>query len=120
MVGAVSPATNMMAEMFSRIDSNKDGVLTKEEMKADFEKMQASMPFQKKGPSFDEIFAKIDTNGDGKVTEEELKAFGPKHKPHHGGSQVDSALQEQLLKSMLLKESELLGSVSNTSTTSLV
>ncbi len=46
-------------DMFTTMDANKDGVLTKEEFAAH---------------GMAEDFAKYDANGDGKVTQEEFKA----------------------------------------------
>ena len=51
-------------------DSNKDGVVTREEFKAANEKMA------------DEHFKRMDTNGDGKVDQAERKTFHERMRQH--------------------------------------
>ncbi len=64
-------------EIFKKLDTNNDGVLSLEEFKAG--------PMGKKDPAkAEEIYKKMDTKNDGKVTLEEFKAFHPLHRGPHG------------------------------------
>ena len=61
-------------EIFKKLDTNHDGVLSLDEFKAG--------PMGKRDPAkAEEIYKKMDTKNDGKVTLEEFKAF---HAQHHG------------------------------------
>ena len=73
-------------EIFKKLDTNGDGVLSLDEFKAG--------PVGKKDPAkAEEIYKKMDTKGDGKVTLEEFKAHRPPHPPggpHKGGPGKDA------------------------------
>lgn len=61
-------------EMFARVDTNNDGYLTKEEMKAAHEKRRKNKPSHKKGKGAG-FFDKADSNGDGKLSKAEASAM---------------------------------------------
>ena len=65
--------------MFDKADTNKDGVVTKEEFRA----------------HSDKIFAKLDKNGDGKITKEERDAA---HKEHQAKREEWKAKKEAAKK----------------------
>ena len=73
-------------EIFKKLDTNGDGVLSLDEFKAG--------PMAKKDlAKAEEIYKKMDTKGDGKVTLEEFKAHRPPHHPggpHQGGPGKDA------------------------------
>ncbi|MBI4803989.1 MAG: EF-hand domain-containing protein [Desulfovibrio sp.] len=63
--------------LFDKMDTNKDGFLTKEEI-------------QKRFPKFtDEMMKQADTNGDGKLTVAEWRTFAKaKRAEHRGGANM--------------------------------
>jgi len=66
-------------ELFSRMDKNGDGVISKEEF------MSAPMPPHGPPPPPEEVFKHIDSDGDGKVSVAEfVKAPRPKHRGPNG------------------------------------
>lgn len=74
--GAQGPMTRdafvaAQQERFVAMDTNKDGVVTKDEMSAQFAARMGSAPPQQ---MIDMIFARIDTDGDGKATAAEAAA----------------------------------------------
>ena len=84
----------MLAKMFDKLDTNNDGVLSKDEMKAAREKMRAvhiskidtdgdgriSRAEAAAHPKLAQNFDRIDTNGDGFLSKDELRAA---HQAHH-------------------------------------
>src|SRR5437879_4890694 len=63
------------AALFSQLDTNGDGVITKEEFKAGIAKLRAATGGAPAGgrPSVDDVlFRALDLNGDGKISAEEL------------------------------------------------
>jgi Ca2+-binding EF-hand superfamily protein len=108
--------------MWNRIlksDSNGDGMMSKAEMKSDFDKMSSASGAQRKGPSFDEMFSKMDANGDGNVTAAEFSSMkppmgGPPPGGKGGGMSI-SDMSEQLWKTLLeAKDKDKSGSLSKT------
>jgi len=73
---AAAPACAQTADkhpLFDRMDANKDGFLTREEIRARF-------------PRFtDEMFAQADTGKDGKLTVAEWQAFARQARAKRGG-----------------------------------
>ena len=66
--------TAQVQKMFARLDTNKDGVITKTE--ADAMKGQVEQKFEKVAQRMDpaKAFARLDTNNDGKITQAEADA----------------------------------------------
>ena len=58
-------------ERFANFDTNKDGVVTKDEVSAAMAARMGNAPPQQ---MLDALFAQIDTNGDGKATADEADA----------------------------------------------
>lgn len=85
-----------MAKNFDKLDANKDGFISKDEMKAAHEAHRGergarpdtdrdgniSKAEAERFPKLKENFSKIDTNGDGVLSKEEMKAAHDK-KPKH-------------------------------------
>ena len=71
-------------EIFKKLDTNNDGVLSLEEFKAG--------PMGKKDPAkAEEIYKKMDVNADGKVTLEEFKAYRPHRDASKGNGSAPTA-----------------------------
>jgi len=70
-ISKAEAAGTRLAERFDSIDANKDGSLTKAELKAAHGGKRHRSPEQR--------FAKLDANGDGSVTLAEMKAAHAKH-----------------------------------------
>ena len=87
---------NDIQSLFSAIDADGDGSITKTEAKSAYDKLSSAVQGQLLGvqeqsgqPSGDNslkaIFDSIDSNKDGSISQDELKASGHHHH-HHGGA----------------------------------
>ncbi len=76
---APDPA-KFQAELFSKLDSNSDGGIGKDELTAAVSAAQESDSSLE--IDIDELFSQLDANGDGSISEEESAALAP---PPHGG-----------------------------------
>ena len=70
-------------QLFKKLDTNGDGVLSLDEFKA-------SPLGQKDAAKAEEIYQKMDTQADGKVTFEEFKAFRPAWNPEQAFKKLDT------------------------------
>lgn len=76
--GRASPeqmGTDMHELLFKRLDTNKDGSLSKEEMRTIIEKTNQNAANQAAGETGNDFFNTLDRNGDGSIDKEEAKAF---------------------------------------------
>jgi len=80
-------ALPMIAKHFDEIDTNQDGQLSPEELRAFHQKMHAQHE-QMREQRFAEHFKKIDTDGDGRISLAEAQANAPRLAEHF--SQIDA------------------------------
>jgi Ca2+-binding EF-hand superfamily protein len=101
---------------FTKMDTDGNGKVTKEEMKAAFEARSkgpegAGAP-PKGAPSIDDLFAKIDTNGDGAIDEAEDNAFRAKRDVERSSKQHQALeMMRELLSALDIDKD---GSLSST------
>ena len=80
-------ALPMLAKHFNEIDSDGNGQLSPDELRAFHEKMRAQHE-QMQAQRFAEHFRKIDTDGDGRISLAEAQANAPRLAEHFG--QIDA------------------------------
>jgi Ca2+-binding EF-hand superfamily protein len=76
--------------MFTQMDADGNGKVTKDEMKTAFAARSGSQ--QGSGPNIDDLFAKIDTNNDGEIDKTEDDSFRAAR--HAQANQVQQLLQQ--------------------------
>ena len=73
--GGMGAMSQLKQVLFNKLDSNKDGVIDKTEIRA---AMSAGKKFlhgsSKSSPTLDQAFSKVDTNGDGVISSAELSS----------------------------------------------
>lgn len=79
-----APATQSAGDIFSKIDANGDGSISKDELTS-FLSQNGSTDSSDATDKANKLFAAIDTNGDGKIDQSESNAFAAKAKGGHGG-----------------------------------
>lgn len=85
-----SPAEAQKSRIFKRLDTNDDGVITREEMRAAFRKR----------------FAKFDTNSDGKVTLDEVESMADERFARFDLDGDGKATKEEIAEARRLREQE--------------
>jgi Ca2+-binding EF-hand superfamily protein len=83
MLGGIGNSTQMMSQLFSRLDSKGQGYLEKSDLASAFSQIAAKTGGSSDSSSVDQVFAALDNDSDGKVTQSEF-------------SSTLSKLQEQL------------------------
>ncbi len=70
-----SAMSQLKQVLFNKLDSNKDGVIDKTEIKAAMSAGRKSLHgSSKSSPTLDQAFSKVDTNGDGVISQTELSS----------------------------------------------
>jgi Ca2+-binding EF-hand superfamily protein len=123
--------------IFSKMDTDGDGSVSKDELSAFQEEMEAQFANSvttsqydtaETRPSTEEIFSKMDTDGDGSVTESELEDFQsqmakmgpPPSPPKNASSGSDSETDDNSISSILQEAiSQYQSSGTETATSSL-
>jgi hypothetical protein len=85
---AASGSSSLASQLFSLLDTNGDGSISKSEF-------EATLGQNGNTAAADSLFAKLDPNGDGSVDPSELASAlqtkGAHHHHHHGGGEVSGA-----------------------------
>ena len=71
MLSGIGSNTQMMSQLFSRLDSKNQGYLEKSDLASAFSKI-AAQSGDSSSTSVDDVFAALDTDSDGKVTKSEF------------------------------------------------
>jgi Ca2+-binding EF-hand superfamily protein len=87
---ATSSATPDLAQLFSSMDANGDGSVSKEEFSTAFQKLDPSsqstvLSAQEQQTAVNDLFQQADTNGDGSISLSEMDNLAASVKPSGGG-----------------------------------